>query len=655
MFIIVVVLSLSLSTFALDTLWTPIDIPTRTGDSLAADIYTLDSTAAKPVILIQTPYNKADYRFASFMLDTSDTSGFWDIQHYNFVILDWRGFYASTSAGSTGYDRGLDGYDAVEWIASQSWCNGKIGTYGGSALGDSQFKTAHHQPSNLLCAAPWIKTYKTRYTNYYYGGVYKKEYVEALDFLGFIATSVILSRPLYSFVWQYIENNSDYPEDFKVPMLMLSGWFDHYPADIIEDFHEIRSRSDISVRDKHKLIMGPWTHSGVGQSMQGELEYPAAADFEKPITKKFFDHYLRGADNDYESEPVGQYFLMGSNIWIETDNWYSLIDDTDTLYIHQDGHLFPLVAPIWGTPPDSFVYDPRDPSPAYGFNRFNPAEPGLISGPRDMRDSVENRDDNLIYSTDILTEPLTIIGRIKAKLFVESNCLDTDFAIRISDVYPDGRSMILTQGILRGRLRDTLGVEHLMVLDSIYEIDIETEVIAQTFLPGHKLRLVITSSIYPHFHANINDGGSMYDEGDTTVATNFIHHNEALPSALILPLSSELRISERSIATKPNDFSLRAYPNPFNSAVRISLDFGSKSAKALSTSPPSACRVEIYDINGRRVAEISVNGSESAKALSTNASGACRWQPDAAIGSGVYFVRAHFNDATASRRILYIR
>ncbi len=658
-----------------DTIWTETWIPVRTGDSLAGDIFSLDTTVAKPTILIQTPYNKISYRGLAFYADLEDTSGIWNFQHYNFVAVDWRGFYASTPAGSTGYDRGQDGYDIVEWIASQSWSDGKVGTYGGSALGAIQFLTAQQNPPHLVCAAPWIKDFRTNYTDYFYGGVFRKEHNEALEFLGFTSSDFILSYPLYSYVWQIVEANSDHPEDFHVPMLMVSGWFDHFPSDIISDFNAIRDRSDIAVRDEHKLIMGPWTHSNVGDLVQGELEYPAAEDFQVPIAKKFFDYYLRDADNGYAGEPVGQYFLMGSDFWIETDDWFSMIDRADTLYLHPDGLLSSVLAPAGGTA-DSFIYDPRDPSPAYGSNRFNPADPGVISGPLDMRDSVEARDDNLVYSTDILTEPLTVTGRITARLFVKSNCMDTDFAIRISDVYPDGRSMVLSQGILRGRLRDTLAVENLMVPGDVYEIEVETEVFAQTFLPGHRLRVVISSAIYPHFDSNINDGGPMYEDGDTTVATNFVHRSAVYPSALILPTSSLVAVAERNIAL-PERLDIRAYPNPFNSAVTIAVDI------PVGDGSPVPISVEIYDVNGRvvetvtepvevtvgRLAKDTSTSSVSVKSPSSKGDlgGLFVWQPAPSLPSGIYLVRARWDSRSLSgaetsdgeqsitKRIIYLK
>ncbi len=641
LFVIPIILSCAFA--QIDTLFTPLWIPVRTGDSLAADLYSLDTTVPKPVILIQTPYNKISYRIASFSWVPEDTSGLWNLVDYNYVFVDWRGFYASSDADSAGYDRGLDGYDCVEWIAPQSWSDGNIGTYGGSALGAIQFLTARHQPPHLICAAPWIIDYQQQYVDYYYGGVWRREHSDALSFLGFGRPAFVLEHPLYDGLWLYVETMSDYSEEFEIPMLLVSGWFDHYPGCIIRAFHDIRARSHISVRDKHKLLIGPWTHSGIGKLVQGELEYPAAEDYDESMVKAFFNFYLRGAPNGYEDEPVGQYFIMGGDEWFCTDDWYSISDSIYTLYLHP-AELLSGSEPPSSASPDSFLYDPRDPSPIFGGARFNPSDPGAIAGPRDVRDSVESRDDNLIYSTSPLTENLTILGNIIVRLFISSNRLDTDFAVRICDVYPDGRSMILTQGIRRARLRNSFSEEELMIPGDIYLVEVVMDPIAQTFLPGHSFRIIITSAIFPHFDTNINDGGPMYEQGDTLIATNFIYHDTAHSSSLLLPIVSSIGIGENGNC-RPKSFTIDAYPNPFNSSVKIRV-------RGIEV---SRGRVEIFDINGRMVAEMSVGESESAKPLSTNASGACRWQPNDNIGSGVYLVRAIIGDEKSTKRVVYLK
>ncbi|RKZ30022.1 hypothetical protein DRQ36_06880 [bacterium] len=672
-FVLLIPTLLSVSLFA-DTLFTPIWIPVRTGDSLAADFYSSDSTVAKPVIFIQTPYNKDGYRLSSLFADPEDTTGFWNFYHYNFVTLDWRGFYASEDAESTGYDRGLDGYDCIEWIAAKDWCDGNVGTYGGSALGMIQFQTARHNPPHLVCAAPWIVDYKIKYTNYYYAGVYRKEHCEALAFLGFTTTALILANPVYNWIWEYVESNSDYPEEFHIPMLLVSGWFDHYPADIIRAFHDIQTRSDVSVRAQHKLIMGPWTHSGIGKLDQGELEFPAAEGVDEIAAKRFFDYYLRGAANGYDTDPVGRFFLMGSDEWLDSDDWYSLSDSFDTLYL-QPGNALSWDIPPAGVPPDTFLYDPRDPSPAFGGSRFNPTIPDLKVGPYDIRDSVEGRDDNVIFTTPVLAEDISITGPVTVRLYVSSNRLDTDFAVRLCDVYPDGRSMILTQGIHRMRFRDTLGVEELMIPGTVYPVDIEFHDIATTFLAGHRLKIVVTSAIYPHFDINLNNGDSMYVPGDTLVATNCVYHDDIHRSCVLLPITNATGIAETASNLPPKP-ELVISPNPFNSSVIISF-YGSESAEPSSTNVSGAYRgvgatdrsqvqvgLEIFDINGRRVADLHFPRTESGEnsgfgeicySDSVRWPTPLKWKPDKFLGSGVYLIRVNVGEKVVTGRAVYLK
>ena len=661
---VLIFLALCFSSIALDTLWTPVDIPMRDGKTLAADFYALDSTVVKPVILIQTPYNKVSYRHASSLIDTSDTSGIWNIRHYHFVILDWRGFNASLPADSLGYDRGLDGYDAVEWIAERPWCNGNVGTYGGSALGDIQFKTAKHQPPHLVCCAPFIKDFKTKYSDYYYGGVFRKQHTEALEGLGFITTDIILAHPTYGFVWEYIENVSDYPESLEVPMLLVSGWFDHYPNDCLRAFKDLRERSDPSVRSLHRMVMGPWAHGGMDKLSQGELEFPEAVDVSDDMVKIFFDHFLRGADNGFDATPALTFFQMGENIWFSADDWFDLADEADTLYLTFGGGLSSTVPSISSTF-DTIIYNPRDPSPSYGAACFDPRDPSVVIGPVDISDTVESRDDILIFSTDILSENLRICGSVAIELYISSNRLDTDFAARLCDVYPDGRSIILTDGIRRARFRNGFSDsdEELLTPDLVYLVPVELQEIAHTFLAGHRLRIDITSSDYPRFDMNLNNGGAMYIDGDTLIATNKIFMDSLRPSRVIISKSSTVDITDESsddFIERPSFYSILAYPNPFNSAVRISVD-----CRGWINQTPT---VEIFDIAGRIVAEISVGeehllteGKSHGRVL-PNDGRAHRpspttiiWSPDASVGSGVYLISIKTGGNIYTKPVIYIK
>jgi predicted acyl esterase len=275
-------------------------VPMRDGKWLAADLYSMDTTVPKPVILVQTPYNRTYYRNN---IDIPAQAGGlripYDSLHYHVLTVDWRGFYGSAAAATASPNRGQDGYDCIQWLIQQSWCNGKVGTWGPSALGQVQFATAAAQHPAHLCAMPLIRHPISGYEDYYYGGVYRKEQTEALQGLGFLSTATILSNPLYNNVWRLIERNNDIVPDVQIPLLMVTGWFDHNPRRIIEGYWDLRARSHTAVRNAHKLIVGPWTHMDVDKTDVGSLSYPHCLAYTDSVARRFFDHYLRDVANGY--------------------------------------------------------------------------------------------------------------------------------------------------------------------------------------------------------------------------------------------------------------------------------------------------------------------------------------------------------------------
>jgi predicted acyl esterase len=437
----------------------PLSIEMRDGKFLAADLYTIDTLVPKPTILIQTPYNKFWYRYS---MGNPNWQIPYDSLSYNYLVVDWRGFYGSAAAESAGYDRGLDGYDLVEYIASRAWSNGKVGTWGASALGVIQFMTAKHQPPHLSCCVPMVSDSKTAYTDYYYGGDYLKELTQMRAQLGFVPESLVLAHYKYDLYWWLAEMFTSYPESISVPVLLITGWYDHNLDSPLMAYYALRDSSEASVRDKHKLLIGPWTHGTLGRLDQGELAYPGAVDSVRMPSFRIFDYYLCNINNGYESEPKIRFYLPGSETWESIDDWFSYGSQTDTFYLQAAGALS-RDPPGFANPPDSFFYDPRYPAPSIGGIRFNPFNMNVIVGPRDQRDSVETRSDVLIYTTAVFDEPLVIAGDIQVNLSVSSDCEDTDIGVRITDVYPDNRSMLITEGIRRMRFRNSYGQEELMV------------------------------------------------------------------------------------------------------------------------------------------------------------------------------------------------
>jgi predicted acyl esterase len=507
----------------------PYSVPMRDGEKLAGDLYTLNPAEPKPVILIQTPYDKSKY-WTQFEQRIP-----FSLEHYNIFITDWRGRFASSTAKKTKSNNATDGYDVVEWIAKQVWSNGKIGTYGGSALGDVQFKTASMRPPHLVCAVPMVKDYRVDYNTYYFGGEYRKEQIAALEFLQFLKTDTILAQPVMNQYWKTVEKLTDLASTFSVPMLLITGWFDHYPDKVIRAFSDISEKSSPEVRAKHKLIIGPWEHGNLGDIKQGSLSYPGAEGFDDKEAIRFMDYYLRGIKNSWELTPTVQYYQMGEETWQKASSWKQIPREELSFYLQPSHKLGTSTVGCKGFS-DSYLYDPSKPTPSYGGKRFDPRNPFLISGPQDQREKVESRSDVLLYTSDPLPNNLPINGLIRTEIYFSSSQLDTDISVRFCDVYPDGRSILMAEGIRRARFRNSLEKEELLVPEQIYKVTVELQNISLTVLKGHQIRVIVSSASYPIFERNPNNGGKLYKDNRLNIALNTIYHDFNYPSRIILPI-----------------------------------------------------------------------------------------------------------------------
>jgi uncharacterized protein len=625
--ILVLIMTYQLDAYILESIEIPTRVTEQGKQNLAADIYLSDSTTPKPVILIQTPYDKSKFRLSFQFPNQTRQQLPIDFDNYNYVVVDWRGFYDSKEAAIAGYDRGLDGYDIIEWIALQKWSNGKIATWGASALGAIQYQTARHNPPHLICCVPHVKDFKNLYSNYYYGGALRREHVESLVKLGFMPDiSIITNHPSYDNNWKIAEKLTDYPESFSVPMLLVGGWYDHFPSDVIRAFHDLRTRSDESVREQHRLIMGPWLHGDVGVSKQGVLTYQNSEDFAKYETGRFFDYLLLEKNNDWPKTPVIQYYQMGENLWKECNDWYSLQNASDTLYLHPQGLLSfePMPETFKEVPPDTIIYNPKAPTPSFGGERFDPFDTKMLVGPQDLSDTIETRNDVLVYSTSILDKEVILTGSLKIELFVGSDAPDTDFGVRLTDVYPDGRSIIIRQGIKRMRFRDSYENEVFMNPGEVYTAKIEIDDLAYTFLKGHRLRIVISSANYSHYDINPNSGGILYQPGDTITATNLVYHD----SRVIIPYFD----FGTSVTQIQDDENIILFPQPATDYAQL----------LIPENMPIPDKVEIFDIFGKKLMKV-IPASKIVQVDTEN------------LTNGTYYLLIHYGDNLFGKPMIVVR
>ncbi len=534
---------------------TGVKIPMRDGKQLMADI-TLPSSKGKfPTIYIHTPYKREsasaplpDHPHAKVLLDR---------EHYVYVITDWRGYFGSKEAaeGAKELNHGQDGYDVIEWIAKQPWSNGKVGLWGHSAPGGVQYKIAQERPPHLVCAVPASANIGYPYEQFFYGGVLQKHYLKILGGVGHNRKGRlgwVEKHPTKDWFWKWVGKKAD-PSTIDIPMLFITGWYDTHPELKIDTWKRLRG-----VGKKHsddmKLIIGPWHHTEFGRSQQGILNFPEAEGVTDEESLRFFDYWLREKkDNGWHKEPAVRYFQMGNNTWHKTTSWPPSTVPKQ-LYFRANGRL--TKEPPLAEGPDVFTYDPDNPVPTVGGTNLEMKKSKLEmlkevdAGPQDLRDKVESRKDVIVYTTDIFSKDLEVVGVISVKLFVSSNCRDTDFAVRLSDVYPDGRSILVTDGIWRMRYRNSLEKEEFMIPHEIYEVTIPFVTTAQTFLKGHQIRLSVASSNYPRFDKHTN---TIFPKRLSRKATHRIYHDQNHPSVLILPVQGTHSQNEKVEVGSPSE------------------------------------------------------------------------------------------------------
>ena len=562
-----------------DDVW----VPMSDGDSLEADVYIPAGVDSAEVVLIQTPYNKNLYVW-SLPIGIGQNL---DSQPFIWVFVDWRGFYGSSQADVSNVDRGQDGYDICEWITQQSWHKDRIGTWGPSALGGVQYQTITKSHPNHTCAVPQVATGHQAYDSYFYGGVLEEARLNQLDALGYGLSPIVYANPYDNVIWQVAENDTWYADDIDIPTLQIGGWYDHNIDKMMDFYKDSRNMADINVQDEQWLLVGPWVHGGtgaayVGSATQGELSFPTAEFKCDSMTWDFFYYYLLDSANNWNNTDYITYFEMGgNNVWKTSndDDISSLA--TSILFLDQNGQLGSQM----GVDSTIFNADPNDPSPTIGGATLST---GLDQGPYDQS-VLDNRSDVITFETAALSEEVSITGRCHADLYISSDQPDCDIAIRLVDVYPDGTNMLITDGIKRMRFRNndyTQAGESFMSPGVVYNVQIDLPFTHYTWLPGHKIKIYISANHADRFHVNLQDGGQMYNSGNTgNVAEISVHHNSTYPSQLNLAgANPSLSIADEDATSK----TLEVYPNPTENKLNVTGDF-------------IGYPFEIVDISGRQV------------------------------------------------------
>ena len=237
---------------------------------------------------------------------------------------------------------------------------------------------------------------------------------------------------------------------------------------------------------------------------------------------------------------------MGSNKWQSSETWppenanltsYYLISNGKANRSLSDGKL--ITSKAYSDYADGFIYDPMKPIPSYGGNVC--CTGNAVKGGAFDQQKMETRDDILVYTTDVLEEGVEVSGFIESTLYVSSDAKDTDFTIKIIDVYPDGRAYNLDETIQRARYREGYDQEVFMEKEKVYKVDLTPMSTSNYFKKGHRIRIEISSSNFPRFARNLNTGGNNYDEKEGVVAHNKVHHSTIYNSQIRLPIVSNKR------------------------------------------------------------------------------------------------------------------
>jgi uncharacterized protein len=532
-----------------------VEVPMRDAVRLCANVWLPARSPPCAAVLLRTPYANTAQEFARLGLQDYLCAGF------AVVIQSVRG--RGNSQGTFGFFfvEGEDGFDSVEWVAHQSWCNGKVAMDGGSYLGTAQWLAAREQPPHLLCIMPTVPAGDWFNEIPYMGGALQVDW--AFSWLGLMAGidfdfdvtgdrnlqryrplmdaekvlgaalplyREILEHPTLDAYWHRLQWSA---EDFKrvtIPVFTVTGWFDGDQAGSLLYWRGLAMHGESS--PDAQLIIGAWGHRECylgGETRLGEMDLGPHSVL--PIRQLRLDFLRRHlTDAHRESAARVKLFVTGSRCWHEFDFYPPAHAQLRSWFLGSDGSANGIDGSgklSEGLPQgaaDHYCYDPLDPVP-------------YKAGAEDHRE-IERRSDVLVYSSQDLSDPLTVIGAVELVVHVSSDSLDTDFTAKLLDVYPDGRAVSLTHvgGILRARYRHGFDREEPLTSGESVELRIRLSHVGHTFLPAHRIRLEVSSSCFPLVDPNTNTGASFATDTQHRKAQQTVFHDALHPSRLLLPV-----------------------------------------------------------------------------------------------------------------------
>lgn len=580
---------------ASNTLRRDVPVTMRDGTRLATDLYFPAEPGRYPVLLERTPYGKHQ----SVMVSIGAPS-FLASNGYIVAVQDARGRYASEGLWYPFRDEAWgaqqDGFDTVEWLARQEWCDGKVGTFGGSFAGFNQYLNAGSPSPYLGAMFPRQAACSLRDEWVYRGGAFelgfmfhwtarqapealrnraaqleRRTFERQLELFGFrpLDKTPLFSDP-FDWIKDYLRKQDDpdywkqfdvaqFHETFAVPTYHLASWFDLFLGGSLRNFAGMRNAAKSEeARRRQRLTIGPWLHGPRTEidpdgQKAGEIDFGEEARFDyKGEMLKWFDYTLKDRRGDFEG-PAVRYFVMGLNRWRTADDWPPKSIVYRNLYFDStpsgcarslyDGGLSWTAAE--DAPPAQFMHDPDHPVESagggtlYSLTEQRPGEPltwhelNAEAGSRDQR-KIEER--CLTFTSAPLDTDIEVTGPVIAKLFISSSLVDTDFVVRLTDVLPDGRSMLVCDGIQRARYRESDYQPSLLEPGKVYPLTVDLWATSHLFRRAHRIRAIVNSSSFPRFDVNPGTGESAAIATTTAIAHNTVYMGGRRPSHLVLPV-----------------------------------------------------------------------------------------------------------------------
>ncbi len=535
----------------------------RDGITLSADVYLPRGGQALPTIVQWTPYESTRERFIGW--------GVWFARRgYAAVVVDCRGRYESEGTFTAWETDGRDAHDTLTWAAGEQWSNGRIGTWGRSYGGLVQWQLVHLGHPNLACVAPQVIHDDYFWDGYWTGGAFQLAltlgaaalWSSALALItGPSAADIVLSDRVVGHLplieldevsigrkvdywrlwWEHQENDAYWqqfrhrPEKVEVPIFQQGGWFDPYSGS------HLRSFAAIDGRVPSRVLMGPWSHEEEVETFRGDVDLSAGVTVIREHELAFYDRYLKDEPNGWEERPPLELFVLGANEWRGEHEWPLARTDFTPFYLRR-GESLSRDEPGPDEPADRYAYDPADPVPTVGgvssvLTMTQGAETPVRPGPIDQRE-LERRDDVLVYTTEALDRDLEVVGPVEMVLYAASSARDTDWIVRLCDVHPDGSSIFVTEGIVRARYRNSHEGDSTELLEpgEVAEYRIRCYPAANVFRRGHRVRLDVTSSSFPRFSRNLNNGEDVGTSTRMVVAEQTVLHTDRYPSRVVLPV-----------------------------------------------------------------------------------------------------------------------